>query len=282
MEDALAILQAENAVLRAQLAERNAALDVANAQIEALTFNLAVLRRRQFGQSSERLAAEIEQLELRLEDLEESRAEQRAEQPESEQPDPVTRKSRKRYANSGGLDGVAHVSEGRRGTQCANLHTIEGVTMADDAKTWIEFEVLQCEETGFRVAGESEAVGWLSFDIRQPRYPRRSADITIIHSQGPTPGSAGSSASQDGASPSPNETTRKSFSNNMIGALVVRSREKSAIVRADLPIGVFEYSQTWTIGDHTESLTRIVFATRPAFEEFGNYVTLRPAGGTSA
>ena len=49
MEDALAILQAENATLRAQLAERDAALDVANAQIEALSFNLAVLRRRQFG-----------------------------------------------------------------------------------------------------------------------------------------------------------------------------------------------------------------------------------------
>ena len=95
MQDALAILQAENAALRAQLAERNAALDVANAQIEALTFNLAVLRRRQFGQSSERLAAEIEQLELRLEDLEESRAEQTAKQTAPDQPDPVTRKSRK-------------------------------------------------------------------------------------------------------------------------------------------------------------------------------------------
>jgi transposase len=78
VEDALAILQAENAALRAQLAERDAALDVATAQIEALSFNLAVLRRRQFGQSSERLAAEIDQLELRLEDLEESRSEQSA------------------------------------------------------------------------------------------------------------------------------------------------------------------------------------------------------------
>ena len=38
VEDALAILQAENAALRAQLAERDAALDVANAQIEALSF----------------------------------------------------------------------------------------------------------------------------------------------------------------------------------------------------------------------------------------------------
>jgi transposase len=66
----------EIALLRRQLAERDAALEVANAQIEALTFQLAVLRRRQFGQSSEKLDAEIEQLELRLEDLEESQAEQ--------------------------------------------------------------------------------------------------------------------------------------------------------------------------------------------------------------
>jgi hypothetical protein len=36
------------------------------------------------------------------------------------------------------------------------------------------------------------------------------------------------------------------------------------------------------LADKAKSLTRIVFATRPAFEEFGNYVTLRPAGGTSA
>jgi septal ring factor EnvC (AmiA/AmiB activator) len=69
VDDALAILHVENAALRAQLAERDAALDVANAQIEALSFSLAVLRRRQFGQSSERLATEIAQLELRLEDL---------------------------------------------------------------------------------------------------------------------------------------------------------------------------------------------------------------------
>ena len=73
MDTALALLQAENARLRVQLAERDAALAVAAAQIEALSFNLAVLKRRQFGQSSEKLAAEIEQLELRLEDLEESR-----------------------------------------------------------------------------------------------------------------------------------------------------------------------------------------------------------------
>lgn len=81
MDTALTLLQEENAGLRAQLAERDAALAVAAAQIEALSFNLAVLKRRQFGQSSEKLTAEIEQLELRLEDLEESRAEQGAKDP---------------------------------------------------------------------------------------------------------------------------------------------------------------------------------------------------------
>ena len=95
MDTALALLQAENARLRAQLAERDAALAVAAAQIETLSFNLAVLKRRQFGQSSEKLAAEIEQLELRLEDLEESRAEQGAKDPLAKPEQSVPAKSRK-------------------------------------------------------------------------------------------------------------------------------------------------------------------------------------------
>jgi transposase len=84
MEGAPATLEEENAMLRRQLAERDAELDAARAQIEALTFNLAVLRRRQFGQSSEKLDAEVEQLELRLEDLEESQAEQVAKRTQQE------------------------------------------------------------------------------------------------------------------------------------------------------------------------------------------------------
>lgn len=84
MEGAPATLEEENAMLRQQLADRDAELDAARAQIEALTFNLAALRRRQFGQSSERLDAEVEQLELRLEDLEESQAEQVAKRTQPE------------------------------------------------------------------------------------------------------------------------------------------------------------------------------------------------------
>ena len=95
MDTVLAMLQAENAMLRAQLAERDAALEVATAQIEALSFNLAVLKRRQFGQSSEKLAAEIEQLELRLEDLEENRAEQSAKAPPAKPEPYAPAKSRK-------------------------------------------------------------------------------------------------------------------------------------------------------------------------------------------
>jgi chromosome segregation ATPase len=78
VDAAPATLEEENTLLRRQLAERDAELDVARAQIEALTFHLAVLRRRQFGRSSEKLDVEVEQLELRLEDLEESQAEQSA------------------------------------------------------------------------------------------------------------------------------------------------------------------------------------------------------------
>ena len=84
--------QEEIAALRQQLAEREAAIAArdaliaereanlaeAAAEIEHLKFQLAALRRRHFGQSSEKLAAEIAQLELRLEDLEENQAEREA------------------------------------------------------------------------------------------------------------------------------------------------------------------------------------------------------------
>ncbi|MXP66111.1 IS66 family transposase, partial [Roseomonas sp. M0104] len=62
----------------AALAERDAQLVTSALEIEHLRVQLAALRRQQYGQSSERLAADIAQLELRLEDLEESQAEQAA------------------------------------------------------------------------------------------------------------------------------------------------------------------------------------------------------------
>jgi transposase len=71
----------EIASLRAQLAEREAELASARAEltgahllIEQYKAQLHKLRRTQFGRSSEALDAQIQQLELRLEDLEESEA----------------------------------------------------------------------------------------------------------------------------------------------------------------------------------------------------------------
>lgn len=59
----LAERDAEIALMRAELMSKDAV-------IERLKFQLAVARRAQFGQSSEKLDREIEQLELQLEDLE--------------------------------------------------------------------------------------------------------------------------------------------------------------------------------------------------------------------
>lgn len=71
--------------LRAQLAEREAELATARAEltgahllIEQYKTQLHKLRRLKFGQSSETLDAQIHQLELRLEDLEEGEAARKA------------------------------------------------------------------------------------------------------------------------------------------------------------------------------------------------------------
>jgi transposase len=68
---------AQIASLQALLGERDAALAEAKAEllhrdllIETMRVQLARLRRMQFGASSEKLNAEIEQLELALEELE--------------------------------------------------------------------------------------------------------------------------------------------------------------------------------------------------------------------
>lgn len=68
----------EIAELRAKLAEREAELATAHLLIEQYKAQLHKLRRMQFGRSSEALDAQIEQLELRLEDLEEAEAARQA------------------------------------------------------------------------------------------------------------------------------------------------------------------------------------------------------------
>jgi len=68
----------EIAALRHELAAARAQLGTAAIEIEHLRAQLAALRRQRYGQSSERLDADIAQLELRLEDLEENEAERQA------------------------------------------------------------------------------------------------------------------------------------------------------------------------------------------------------------
>ena len=104
MPDAADPIQ-EIAELRALLAEREAELAVARAvltgarlRIEQYKAQLAQLRRRQFGRSSEKLDTRIQQLELMLEDLEEGEAARVApavkrapDQPRRERGQPVRR-----------------------------------------------------------------------------------------------------------------------------------------------------------------------------------------------
>lgn len=77
----------EIAALRHELAVARAQLGTAAVEIGHLRAQLAALRRQQYGQSSERLDAEIAQLEWRLEDLEENEAEHQAAAPA--RPDPA-------------------------------------------------------------------------------------------------------------------------------------------------------------------------------------------------
>ncbi len=80
----------EIAALRQELAAARAQLGTAAVEIEHLRAQLAALRRQQYGRSSERLDAEIAQLELRLEDLEENEAEHQAARPDTDLPDPAS------------------------------------------------------------------------------------------------------------------------------------------------------------------------------------------------
>src|SRR5436305_14599340 len=58
-------------------------------EIEKLRFQIAKLRRMQFGRSSERLTRQIEQLELRLEELEAGEAEEISKAAAEDRPLPI-------------------------------------------------------------------------------------------------------------------------------------------------------------------------------------------------
>src|SRR5262245_5126337 len=59
----------------AELAAAKAGLKICALEIEKLKFQLARLRRQKYGSSSERIAREIRQLELKLEELDAAKAE---------------------------------------------------------------------------------------------------------------------------------------------------------------------------------------------------------------
>jgi transposase len=78
----------ELAASHAELTEVRTALEDREREIEALKWQLAKLRRMQFGRSSEKLSIEIEQLELLIEELETTDVEAVAEPVRSSTPAP--------------------------------------------------------------------------------------------------------------------------------------------------------------------------------------------------
>src|SRR5271170_8516524 len=67
--------QAELLAANSELKAAQTAVQLTTLEIEKLKFQIAKLLRMQFGRSSERIAREIAQLELRLEELETGEAE---------------------------------------------------------------------------------------------------------------------------------------------------------------------------------------------------------------
>lgn len=76
--DDVATLQALVTELVTRLAEHERALQARDQIIETLKAQLAVLRRRSFGQTSEKLGRAADQLELQIEDLEQHQAQRTA------------------------------------------------------------------------------------------------------------------------------------------------------------------------------------------------------------
>ena len=87
LRQALAERDAVIAAHRAEAAIAQAKLTTALLEIEHIKVQLASLRRQRYGQSSEKLDSDIAQLEMRLEDFEETFGEQAAANPKSQKPD---------------------------------------------------------------------------------------------------------------------------------------------------------------------------------------------------
>lgn len=88
--------QSELATATAELEAAKLAVQLRTLEIEKLKFQIAKLRRMQFGRSSERLTRQIEQLELRLEELEAGEAQEIARAAAEDRPLPIREGDRPR------------------------------------------------------------------------------------------------------------------------------------------------------------------------------------------
>jgi transposase len=79
---------------QAELKAAELSVQLRSLEIEKLKFQIAKLRRMQFGRSSERITRQIEQLELQLEDLETGEAEEIAEAEAADCPAPIRERAR--------------------------------------------------------------------------------------------------------------------------------------------------------------------------------------------
>ena len=85
--------QNELAAAATELQAAKLAVQLRTLEIEKLKFQIAKLRRMQFGRSSERVTRQIEQLELRLEELEAGEAEAISQAAREDQPLPIRQRS---------------------------------------------------------------------------------------------------------------------------------------------------------------------------------------------
>jgi len=74
---------------QAELKAAELSVQLRTLEIEKLKFQIAKLRRMQFGRSSERITRQIEQLELQLEELETAEAEDIARASAEDRPEPM-------------------------------------------------------------------------------------------------------------------------------------------------------------------------------------------------
>jgi chromosome segregation ATPase len=89
LPDDLAALRAFAQACQQELRTTQNAVQIYRLEIEKMTVQIAKLLRMQFGRSSERITAKIEQLEFQLEELEAAEAEAAARSSAQEQPSEV-------------------------------------------------------------------------------------------------------------------------------------------------------------------------------------------------